>query len=119
MPRFRPPETSRTDGFAREEERRAITGIPTSTWYVLQVAGKAPRPIRLGTRAVGWDRRELFEFNEQRKAERDAAILKKLGTQEPTTDDERGAVRARSSVRRCKRRRCEEATSTGDLIEGD
>jgi prophage regulatory protein len=71
MPRFKLPETSRTDGIAREAERRAITGIATSSWYVLMSRGEAPRPIRLGSRSVGWDRRELFEFCEQRKAERD------------------------------------------------
>ena len=53
MPCFKSPVTSRTDGIAREAERRAITGIATSTWYVLMAEGKAPRPIRLGTRADG------------------------------------------------------------------
>ena len=67
MPRFKLPETSRTDGIAREAERRAITGIPTSSWYVMMSRGEAPRQIRLGSRAVGWDRRDLFKFNEQRK----------------------------------------------------
>jgi predicted DNA-binding transcriptional regulator AlpA len=72
MPRFRLPKTGRTDGFAREDERRAITGIATSTYYELMSRGEAPRQIRIGLRAVGWDRQELFEFNERRKAERDA-----------------------------------------------
>jgi hypothetical protein len=26
----------RTDGIAREAERRVITGVPTSSWYALQ-----------------------------------------------------------------------------------
>jgi predicted DNA-binding transcriptional regulator AlpA len=73
MPRFKLPETGRTDGFAREGERRAITGVATSTWYELMSRGEAPRQIRIGLRAVGWDRQELFEFNERRKAERDDA----------------------------------------------
>jgi prophage regulatory protein len=72
MPRFKLPDTSRIDGFAREAERRAITGIATSTWYEMMRKGEAPRPIRVGRRAVAWDRQELFEFNERRKAERDA-----------------------------------------------
>ena len=38
----------RTDGIAREAERREITGIPTTTWYVLQGQGLAPKPVRLG-----------------------------------------------------------------------
>jgi len=99
MPRFKLPETSRTDGIAREAERRAITGIPTSSWYVMMSRGEAPRPIKLGLRAVGWDRRELFEFNERRRAERDRCILKKMGIREPQTDVERGAV-ARELIRK-------------------
>jgi prophage regulatory protein len=92
MPRFKLPETGRTDGFAREDERRAITGIATSTYYEMMRRNEAPRPIRIGRRAVAWDRQELFELNERRKAERDATILDKLATKEPATDDERGAV---------------------------
>jgi prophage regulatory protein len=71
MPRFKLPEVTRRDGIAREPERRAITGIPPSTWYPMMSRGEAPRQIRIGLRAVGWDRQELFEFNERRKAERD------------------------------------------------
>jgi predicted DNA-binding transcriptional regulator AlpA len=78
VPRFKLPETGRIDGFAREGERRAITGIATSTWYEMMSRGEAPRQIKIGLRAVGWDRQELFEFNERRKTERDDA-WQKLG----------------------------------------
>jgi prophage regulatory protein len=78
MPRFKLPETGRTDGFAREDERRAITGIATSTYYEMMRRNEAPRPIKIGRRAVAWDRQELFELNERRKAERDDA-WQKLG----------------------------------------
>jgi predicted DNA-binding transcriptional regulator AlpA len=60
----------RTDGICREAERRVITGVPTSSWYLLQEKGLAPRPVRLGgPRAVGWDRQSLFRWVEERLAE--------------------------------------------------
>jgi predicted DNA-binding transcriptional regulator AlpA len=60
----------RTDGIAREAERRVITGVPTSSWYALQEKGLAPKPARLGPRTVGWPRQELFAWCEQRLIER-------------------------------------------------
>jgi prophage regulatory protein len=66
--------TAKHKGVAREAQRYALTGIPTSSWYDLQNAGKAPKPIHLGPRAVGWLISELEEFIEQRRAERDAKV---------------------------------------------
>jgi prophage regulatory protein len=57
----------------REAERRAITGIPTSSWYELQREGLAPRPVPISARACGWLLSELQAFIEQRRAERDKA----------------------------------------------
>ena len=85
-------QTNRPKGVAREAQRYELTGVPTSTWYDLQNAGLAPKPIHLGPRSVGWLISELEEWVEARRRERDAAILDKLGTKEPTTDEERGAV---------------------------
>ena len=46
---------SKPKGIAREALRYELTGVPTSTWYDLQNAGLAPKPIRLGgPRSVGW-----------------------------------------------------------------
>jgi len=64
----KPQPIQRTDGICREAERRAITGVPTSSWYLLQEKGLAPKPVRLGPRSVGWDRRSLFRWVEQRLA---------------------------------------------------
>jgi prophage regulatory protein len=69
----------RTDGIAREAERREITGVPLSTWHVLQNQGRAPKPVRLGPRSVGWLRGELLAWVEDRVAERDDS-WQKLGT---------------------------------------
>ena len=63
---------SKPKGIAREAQRRALTGIPTSTWYEMQAAGLAPKPIKLGVRSVGWLVEELEAFVETRKRERDA-----------------------------------------------
>jgi len=66
-------QTNRLKGVAREAQRYELTGVPTSTWYDLQNAGLAPKPIRLGgPRSVGWLISELEEWIERRKAERDA-----------------------------------------------
>jgi len=65
--------TSKPKGVAREAQRYELTGVPTSTWYDVQNAGLAPKPIRLGgPRSVGWLISELEEWIEQRRAERDA-----------------------------------------------
>jgi prophage regulatory protein len=59
-------------GIAREAQRYALTGVPTSTWYDLQNEGRAPKPIPLGPRSRGWLISELEEWVEQRRSERDA-----------------------------------------------
>src|SRR5262245_58970709 len=64
-------KTSRPKGIAREAQRCELTGVPTSTWYDLQNAGLAPKPIPLGPRARGWLIEELEEWVAQRRAERD------------------------------------------------
>ena len=58
----------------REPERRAKTGISTSTWYELQATGAAPLPIKLTKRSVGWLESELDEWLAARVAERGAAF---------------------------------------------
>jgi predicted DNA-binding transcriptional regulator AlpA len=62
----KPQLITRIDGIAREAERRIITGVPTSSWYLLQEKGLAPKPVRLGRRSVGWNREALFRWVEER-----------------------------------------------------
>jgi len=66
-------QTNRPKGVAREAQRYELTGVPTSTWYDLQNAGLAPKPIPLGLRARGWLIEELLAWVDARKAERDAS----------------------------------------------
>ena len=40
-------ENTKLKGVAREAQRYELTGVPTSTWYDLQNAGLAPKPIHL------------------------------------------------------------------------
>ena len=57
----------------RERERREITGVPTSTCYVLMSEGRFPKSVKLyGNRAVAWVYEELVQWNQARVAERDS-----------------------------------------------
>src|SRR5262245_3359931 len=46
-------QTNKPKGVAGEAQQYELTGVPTSTWYDLQNAGLAPKPIHLGLRPVG------------------------------------------------------------------
>ena len=59
------------DRIVREAERRVITGVPTSGWYVMQAKGTAPKPVRLGPRSVGWLLSELEGWITAQRAKRD------------------------------------------------
>jgi predicted DNA-binding transcriptional regulator AlpA len=64
--------SSKPKGIAREPQRYQLTGVPTSTWYDLQNAGLAPKPIHIGPRSRGWLIEELEAWVAKRVAERDA-----------------------------------------------
>lgn len=57
----------------REAERERITGVPTSTCYLLMKQGRFPKPVQIGERSVAWVESELLEWNQQRIQERDRA----------------------------------------------
>src|SRR5262245_16862494 len=50
----------------REPSRRAITGLPTSTWYEAQRDGLAPPPVKLSSSRVAWLLGELVALNKAR-----------------------------------------------------
>jgi prophage regulatory protein len=56
----------------RESERREITGVPTSTWYMLMSEGRAPKSVPLGEHSRAWILSELQDWVKARIAERDA-----------------------------------------------
>jgi len=64
-------QITKPKGVAREAQRYELAGVPTSTWYDLQNAGLAPKPIHLGPRSVGWLIEELEAWVAARVAERD------------------------------------------------
>ncbi|MBF3412658.1 helix-turn-helix transcriptional regulator [Burkholderia pseudomallei] len=53
----------------KDVERR--TGFKRSHIYNLMHQGKFPQAIPLGARAVGWDSREIDQWIEERKQQRD------------------------------------------------
>jgi len=63
-----------TDRIVREAERRAITGVSQSRWYELMAKGLAPKPVRIGGRAVGWLLSELLSWVAARKVARDSGV---------------------------------------------
>ena len=46
-------QTSKPKGVARETQRYELTGVPTLTWYDLQNAGLAPKPMPRSARLGG------------------------------------------------------------------
>ena len=49
------------------------TGESRSTIYKRISEGKFPKPVKLGTKSVGWVEEEVAAYNEARIAARDAA----------------------------------------------
>ena len=66
--------------FIRESERRNKTGVPTSTWYELQDAGKAPKPVKIGPKAVAWLESEIELWQARLIDQRDNAAEGDRGT---------------------------------------
>lgn len=56
----------------REPERKAITGVPRATWYVLMREGKAPKPVPLTSCTVAWPEDELYGWVEAQIEKREA-----------------------------------------------
>jgi prophage regulatory protein len=54
----------------RERDRRLLTGVPRSTWYVLMAQGVAPKPVKLGARSVAWIEGEVDAWMRELKARR-------------------------------------------------
>ncbi len=56
----------------RRPDVEAKTGLSRSGIYDLMKAGKFPRPVPLGEKAVGWIQSEIETWIEERVAEREA-----------------------------------------------
>lgn len=56
--------------FLRRPEVEAKTGFKRAHIYNLMSAGKFPKAVRLGIRAVGWDSTEIDQWIKQRLEER-------------------------------------------------
>jgi prophage regulatory protein len=58
----------------RRPEVERVTGLKHSAIYAGIAAGKFPKPIPLGDRAVGWLESEIAAWQQARIAERDSAV---------------------------------------------
>ena len=54
----------------RRDEVEAKTGFKRAHLYNLMIAGKFPKAIRLGIRAVGWDSLEVEQWIAERRKQR-------------------------------------------------
>lgn len=54
------------DRILRRDEVEARCGIKRSTIYGWMAAGRFPRPVRLGERAVGWREHDIAAWLEAR-----------------------------------------------------
>lgn len=54
----------------RRDEVEAKTGFKRAHIYNLMKAGKFPKAMRLGVRAVGWDSLEVEQWIAERRSER-------------------------------------------------
>ena len=61
--------TSRPTRFLRLPEVQARTGLSRPTIYARLAEGRFPRPVSLGSRAVGWVESEIEEWSRERIAE--------------------------------------------------
>lgn len=55
-----------------EPERARLSRISRATWWRLELAGDAPRRLRLSPRRVGWRRSEILQWIEDRPRARSA-----------------------------------------------
>lgn len=54
------------DPLVREPVRRQVTGTSRSAWYELMGKGEAPKPVRIGARAVAWRSSDLQKWIDER-----------------------------------------------------
>ena len=59
----------------RLPEVEALTGRKRSSIYEDMAAGRMPRQIKIGPRAVGWLRADIEEWQARCVAERDTALV--------------------------------------------
>ena len=60
------------DTIIRRHQLKTVVGLSIGHIYELVSQGQFPAPIKLGPRASGWLSREVADWQQARKAERDA-----------------------------------------------
>jgi len=64
------PQPAGEHRILRREEVEAKTGFKRAHIYSMMKAGKFPKAMRLGIRAVGWDSLEIEQWIAERRSER-------------------------------------------------
>ena len=62
----------------RREQAEAVTGYSRSTIYLRMRQGLLPKPVALGSRAVGWPASEIEAINAARIAGKSEAEIRQL-----------------------------------------
>jgi prophage regulatory protein len=73
----------------RRKQLQQYVGIRNTTLDTLIEKGEFPRPIPLGTRAVGWLLSEVTEWQRRRIAERDSGKADRSGLVGPVAEARR------------------------------
>ncbi|PLX69969.1 MAG: AlpA family transcriptional regulator [Denitrovibrio sp.] len=58
----------------RRREVEKMTGMSRSTIYLHMSLGEFPKPIKLGSRSVGWIKNEILSWLESKIQERDLEV---------------------------------------------
>jgi prophage regulatory protein len=58
----------------RRREVEKMTGMSRSTIYLHMSLGEFPKPIKLGSRSVGWIKSEVLSWLERKIQERDMEV---------------------------------------------
>jgi predicted DNA-binding transcriptional regulator AlpA len=57
------------DAIILEPERKRLTRLSRATWQRMELAGTAPRRLRLSPRRIGWRRSDLIQWIDTRRSD--------------------------------------------------
>lgn len=57
------------DTIILEPERKGLTRLSRATWWRMEIAGTAPRRLRLSPRRIGWKRSDIIRWIDTRRSE--------------------------------------------------
>lgn len=57
------------DTIILEAERKRLTRLSRATWWRMELAGTAPRRVRLSPRRIGWRRSDIIRWIDTRRSD--------------------------------------------------